>query len=226
MNQERINGASAKLALMEEQRKVLLQNIRNRRLEARFNGVIGQLSLSRGDYAKAQDIFGYLIDRSYLKATVEVVETDAARLKAGQTARLNFPAYPDLKVEAVVLSYPAVGRIASRGATVLDTEIRINNPPAEILPGYSFTGEIISGEEEQVLTVESAAVAYENGRTYAERYIRSKPELQEPDRTERVAVEVIPYGRNTVRVLSGLRPGDQVKAQVTEGGQGGMSVIF
>ncbi|MDR2103513.1 MAG: biotin/lipoyl-binding protein, partial [Treponema sp.] len=43
MNQERINGASAKLALMEEQRKVLLKNIQNRRLEARFDGVIGQL---------------------------------------------------------------------------------------------------------------------------------------------------------------------------------------
>jgi multidrug efflux pump subunit AcrA (membrane-fusion protein) len=225
MNQERINGTSAKLALMEEQRKVFLKNIRDRRLEARFDGVIGQFNLSRGDYAKAQDIFGYLIDRSYLKATVEVVETDAARLKAGQPVRLNFPAYPDLKVEGVVLSYPAVGRITNRGATVLDTEIRINNPPAEILPGYSFTGDILSGDEEQVLTVEGTAIAYENGRTYVERYIPG-PEEQHPDRTERVPVEVIPYGRNMVRILSGLKPGDQVKAQVTESGDQRGVAIF
>ncbi|GHV82082.1 hypothetical protein AGMMS49991_06400 [Spirochaetia bacterium] len=33
---------------------------------------------------------------------------------------------------------------------------------------------------------------------------------------ERIAVEVVPYGRNMVRILSGLEPGDRLKAQ-TEG---------
>jgi multidrug efflux pump subunit AcrA (membrane-fusion protein) len=175
MNQERVNGASAKLALMEEQRTVLRRNIADRGLTARFDGVIGQLKLAEGDYAKAQDVFGYLIDRSYLKATVEVVETDAARLKAGQKVRLNFAAYPDLAVEGEVVSYPAVGRITSRGATVLDTEIRVDNPADEIISGYSFTGEIIGGPEERVLTVETAAIAYENGRAYVERVGRLDP---------------------------------------------------
>jgi multidrug efflux pump subunit AcrA (membrane-fusion protein) len=206
MNQERINGAVGRIALMEKQREVLLKNIENRRLEARFDGVIGKLTLAQGDYAKAQDIFGFLIDRSYLKATVEVVETDAARLKSGQKVRLVFPSYPDLKVEGVVLSYPAVGRIASRGATVLDTEIRIDNPPDEILPGYSFTGEIIGGEAERILTVEAAAITYENGLAYAEMAAG-----------ERVAVEVIPYGRNMVRVLSGLEAGDRLKGPPAAG---------
>jgi multidrug efflux pump subunit AcrA (membrane-fusion protein) len=207
MNQERISGASGRLALMNEQREVLLKNIENRRLEARFDGFIGKLTLAEGDYAKAQDIFGYLIDRSYLKATVEVVETDAARLAAGQKVALNFPAYPDLKVEGAVLSYPAVGRITSRGATVLDTQIRVNNPPKEILPGYSFTGEIIGGEPERILTVESAAVAYENGRAYVERI------TAEEEPPERVDVEVIPYGQNMIRILSGVEGGDRLKAQ-------------
>ncbi|GHU06210.1 membrane protein [Spirochaetia bacterium] len=205
MNQERINGATGRIALMEKQREVLVKNIEDRSLEARFDGVIGKLTLARGDYAKAQDIFGYLIDRSYLKATVEVVETDAARLKAGQRVRLTFPSYPDLPVEAVVLSYPAVGRISTRGATVLDTEIRIDNPPDEILPGYSFTGEIISGEEERILIVEAAAITYEDGRAYVQKI--GAVETQ----SEQVAVEVIPYGRNMVRILSGLERGDRLK---------------
>jgi hypothetical protein len=85
----------------------------------------------------------------------------------------------------------------------LDTEIRIDNPPDEILPGYSFTGEISGGEEEHILTIEAAAIAYENGRAYAEKVPGA----------ERVAVEVIPYGRNMVKILSGLEPGDQVKGQ-------------
>jgi multidrug efflux pump subunit AcrA (membrane-fusion protein) len=268
MNQERINGFSARLELMEEQREVFLKSIRDRRLEARFDGIIGQLALSKGDYAKAQDIFGYLIDRSYLRATVEVVETDASRLKAGQPVRLNFPAYPELWVDGLVLSYPAVGRITSRGATVLDTEIRINNPPDEILPGYSFVGEIIGGPDERVLTVEAAAIAYENGRAMAERLISGGAPSPEggagprgppgggfggvrsrgpgpsggppgsgagtaagpgiaaveaaPMLTERVPVEVAPYGRNMVKVISGLNPGDRLLAQ-TESTGGGFS---
>jgi multidrug efflux pump subunit AcrA (membrane-fusion protein) len=208
MNQERINGASGRLALMEKQREVLMKSIEKRRLEARFDGVIGQFTMARGDYAKAQDIFGYLIDRSYLKATVEVVETDAARLKAGQAVRLIFPAYPDIQVRGVVVSFPAVSRITSRGASVLDVEIRIANPPDEILPGYSFTGEIIGGEEEHILTVESASIAYEeDGKAFAERY------TGDAGGTEKMTLEVIPYGRNIVRVLSGLEAGDRLKAQ-------------
>jgi multidrug efflux pump subunit AcrA (membrane-fusion protein) len=222
MNQERINGASARLSLMEEQRQVFLKNIRDRRLEARFDGIIGQLNLARGDYAKAQDTFGYLIDRSYLKATVEVVETDAARLKAGQPVRLTFLAYPEMKVEGVVLSHPAVGRITSRGATVLDTEIRVNKPPEEILPGYSFTGEILGGDDERVLTVESAVIAYEDGRAYVDRFLSGPAEGGSgkggPEQTERVPVEALPYGRNMVRIISGLEPGDRLKAQAA--GQG------
>jgi multidrug efflux pump subunit AcrA (membrane-fusion protein) len=232
MNQERINGVSARLALMEEQRQVFLKNIRDRRLEARFDGIIGQLKLARGDYVKVQDVFGYLIDRSYLRATVEVVETDAARLKVGQPVRLSFLAYPDLKVEGVVLSYPAVGRITNRGATVLDAEIRVDDPPDEILPGYSFTGEIVSGDEERVLTVESAAIAYEDGQTYVDRIIPSPAADGEgqgdsgPDQTERVPVEVIPYGRNMVRIISGLEMGDRLKAQAPGQGTGGGMRVF
>jgi hypothetical protein len=135
------------------------------------------------------------------------VETDAPRLKAGQQVSLIFPAYPELQVEGVVVSYPAVGRVATRGATVLDTEIRIDKPPDEILPGYSFTGEILGGPEERVLTVENAAIAYENGVAYAERFVTPEPEI------ERLPVEVVPYGHNMVRVLSGLEPGDRLKAQ-------------
>lgn len=218
MDQERINGISARLALMEEQRQVILKQIQNRRLDARFDGIIGQLNMAAGDYVKAQDTFGYLIDRSYLRATVEVVETDAPRLKAGQKVSLTFPAYPDLAVEGVVVSFPAVGRIASRGATVLDTEIRIDEPPDEILPGYSFTGEIIGSPEERVLTVEAAAIAYENGSAYAERFVDRPNAGAEPlsAETGRVQVEVVPYGRNMVRILSGLEPGDRLRPQAGE----------
>ena len=104
------------------------------------------------------------------------------------------------------------------------------------MPGYSFTGEIIGGEPERILTVESAAIAYENGRAYAERIGRGNrppgerggpgpgggnreaPAPVEDGPPERVDVEAVPYWRNMVRVLSGLEPGDRLKAQAEEAG--------
>ena len=72
-----------------------------------------------------------------------IAAIDASRLKIGERAELKFPAVPDAKVNAIVTAFPSAARITSRGAAVLDAEIRINNPPENILPGYSFSGFIV-----------------------------------------------------------------------------------
>jgi hypothetical protein len=46
-----------------------------------------------------------------------------------------------------------------------------------------------------------------------------------PRITERIPVEVAPYGRNMVKVISGLNPGDRLLAQ-TESTGGGFSRDF
>ena len=79
-----------------------------------------QLSVSEGDVVEAKDEVGTIINRDYMSASVEIVENDVHKLKKGQIVKFTFPAYEDLEVTGYVDSFPAVGRITSRGATVVD----------------------------------------------------------------------------------------------------------
>lgn len=216
MEQKRITGSKRELALMEKQRAVLLQKMQDRTITAAFSGLIASFTAQAGDYLEAKDNVGVIVDRSYLHSTVEIVETDAPKLRPGQKVRFNFPAYQNGIVEGYLDSFPAVGTVTSRGASVVNAKIKIENPPLEILPYYSFTGRIEISPSVTMLLVERQAIGYENGRAYAER-------LAEGGRSERVFVGVEPYGNSFVSISDGLSEGDMLKALQAEpvSGRGG-----
>lgn len=205
MKQERINGASQKLMLMEQQRKFLKKQLDDRKIHAKFNGIIAALKITPGQYAKPKDQFGTLIDRSYLKATVEIAESDASKLAVGQKVKLTFPAEPKIPVEAEVISYPAIARRTGTGRTVVDATIRVNNPPEQILPGYSFNGIIVIGDDTETLIVEQDAIRYIEGNPFVDKISGEK--------TEEIAVTVEPYIRGFVKIISGVQEHDTLKNQ-------------
>lgn len=204
MEKEKINGASYALRLMEKERALFEKQLKDRSVYAKFDGVVAALNLDKGQYAKAQDNFGTLIDRSYFKATVEVSESDAFRLAVGKKALLNFSAVPGVSVEGEVTAYPSIARLnAQRGNTVLDVKIVVKNPPGGILPGYSFSGTIIAGEDEEILVAEQSAVRYEEGKPFVDK-------IDENGKTESVQVEISPYTRGFIKFLSGVKEGDSL----------------
>ena len=207
IEQEKINGASKKITLMQKERELLEKQLKDRSVYAKFDGVVAYLNLDQGQYAKAQDNFGTLIDRSYLKATVEVSESYAYRLAVGQKANLYFSAVPGVVVEGVVQAFPAIARLNSqRGNTVLDTKIIVENPPQGVLPGYSFSGNIIAGEDEEVLICDKNAIRYEEGQPYVDRIL-------DDGKTESIKVEIAPYLQGFVKFSSGVEEGYKLKNQ-------------
>ena len=206
MEQTRINGAQRELELMEHQRQVLKNKITDRMVTAYFDGIIVQLSVSEGDVVEAKDEVGTIINRDYMSASVEIVENDVHKLKKGQIVKFTFPAYEDLEVTGYVESFPAVGRITSRGATVVDAVVKIDNPPEEILPNFSFTGEIEITPPKDYLIVERSAIGHRGGKSFAEKIL--------PDGSvQAVDVQIEPYGFEFVNVISGLEEGDVLKNQ-------------
>ena len=207
IEQEKINGASKKITLMQKERELLEKQLKDRSVYAKFDGVVAYLNLDQGQYAKAQDNFGSLIDRSYLKATVEVSESYAYRLSVGQKANLYFSALPGVVVEGIVQAFPAIARLnTQRGNTVLDTKIIVENPPQGVLPGYSFSGSIIAGEDEEVLVCDKNAIRYEEGQPYVDR-------LLDDGKLEAIKVEIAPYIQGFVKFSSGVEEGFKLKNQ-------------
>lgn len=206
MEQTRINGAQRELELMEHQRQVLQTKVTDRMVTAYFDGIIVQLSVSEGDVVEAKDEVGIIINRDYMTADVEIVENDVHKLKKGQSVKFTFPAYEDLEVTGYVESFPAVGRITSRGATVVDAVVKIDNPPKEILPNFSFTGEIEITPPKNYLIVERSAIGQKMGKSFAEKILKDGS-------VQTVDVNIEPYGFDFVNIISGLQEGDVLKNQ-------------
>ncbi len=192
METTKISGSKKELALMETERLSLLQKIAERKVTATFDGIIADLDVSVGDSLEAKDSVGKLVDISYLIADVEVAETDVAKLAEGQKVEFTFPAY-DGKVEGYVVSWPAIGEVTSRGATVVNVRVRIDEYPKTVLPNFSFSGSIKISPDETFTLVERYAVGRENGQAFVEKAKTG----------EKISVKVVPYSGDYVKILEG-----------------------
>lgn len=202
MMSTKITGSKKAYALMETQREALLQKIAERKVTATFDGFIAELSVSSGASLEAKDSIGTLVDVSYLIADVEVAETDVVKLEKGQPVDFKFSAC-DESVHGYVVSWPAIGEVTSRGATVVKARVRIDDYPDTILPNFSFSGKIKISPDETYLLVERYAIGRENKQAFVE--------LAQTG--QRISVTVEPYGSEYVKITSGLSGGEVLKAQ-------------
>ena len=205
METTRISGSKKELQLMETERLSLVQKIAERKVTATFDGIIADIDVNVGDSLEAKDSVGTLVNTDYLLADVEVAETDVSKLKVGQKVECTFPAY-DGTLEGYVVSWPAIGSVTSRGATVVEVRIRIDDYPEVVLPNFSFSGVIKISDDVNYLLVERYAVGHENGQAFV---VKAKG-------NEKVEVKVIPYSGDYVRIVEGeVSEGDVLKQQIT-----------
>ncbi|MDC7228502.1 MAG: efflux RND transporter periplasmic adaptor subunit [Spirochaetales bacterium] len=208
IEQAEISGSVKEVALMKKKLEMLQDDLKDKQIIATFDGIVASLEASVGDYYEAADTIGTLINRKYLTADVEVVETDVSKLEVGQKITLDFPAYPDEEIEGVVYSWPAIAEISDSGSTVVMVEMRILDAPDEILPNYSFTGTIAVSEAQDILLVERYAIGHdEETGAFVE-------VVEENNSTTKIPVKVESYGTNYVKILSGVEEGAVLTAQI------------
>lgn len=217
METTRITGSARQYELMQTQRNALVQKISERKITAQFDGIIADINVSVGDALETKNTVGTLVDVSYLTADVEIAEKDVSKLKVGQKVEFTFSAINE-KVYGSVVSWPAIGSVTNRGATVVKAKVRIDEYPESILPNFSFSGKIEISPKETYLIVSRYAVGRDEGQAYVEKV----------DTGEKINVVVTPYDREYVKVESGLSGGEVLKQLTTpqasgfqRGGTGG-----
>ena len=198
----RISGSERELKLMETQRLSLVQKIADRQVVATFDGVIADLDVAVGDSLEAKDTVGTLVNVDYLTAEVEIAEADVQKLQIGQKVSFTFSALSNETIEGYVTGWPAIGEVTSRGATVVNAKVRIDDYPEGILPNFSFTGKIELSPTEENLVVSRYAIAYDSdGQAYVQ--------LAKTGETKNVSVQR--YGSDYVKILEGLNGGEILK---------------
>ena len=156
------------------------------------------------DYFDAGSSAVTIIDRSRLKTTVEIDEIDMQYISLGQKAVLNFDSLPGVEVEAYVSYIPMVGRYTSQGIGVLDVELTIDNPPENLIPGFTFSGSLVYDGEVEMLLVPSSAVSTGRGG-------QTTVKVKNSDGTTSDRKVTVQYlGEGMSQVLSGLKEGEVV----------------
>lgn len=163
IEQAKLEGSPRQLELLELQLQVEQNSLDYTRAYANFDGVVATVSIDEGDYAEAGMIVMVIIDRSRLKAVVEIDEIDILSVSEGMTADLSFDSLPGETIIARVDYIPMIGRTTSQGIGVMDVKIVIDDPPPVIAPGFTFAGTIAAEEEKTILVVPTSAISTQRG---------------------------------------------------------------
>lgn len=200
----KINGSVRQLELLEMQLKNAENNLDYTNLYANFDGVVAEVGVELNGYSEAGKAAVTIIDKSKLKATVEIDEIDMQYVTIGQKAILSFDSLPGVDVEAYVSYIPMIGRYTAQGIGVVDVELTIDNPPASLIPGFTFEGTIEVQGEVSMLILPSEAVQSERGGL-------TTVNLKKGDgSTDVVPVKVKYLGEGLCQIISGLSAGDVV----------------
>ncbi|QYN36028.1 HlyD family efflux transporter periplasmic adaptor subunit [Pseudonocardia sp. DSM 110487] len=129
-------------------------------------------------------------------------ESDAATISQNQKVNVAVDAVPDVTLEGTVLSVAPTGTAIS-GVVTYYVTIVVNNSDPRIKDGQTVRATVVTEELANVLTVPSAAVRQENGRSVV-------TVLNSDGTQATVPFEPGKVGADRTQVLSGLREGQQI----------------
>jgi macrolide-specific efflux system membrane fusion protein len=116
-----------------------------------------------GQTVTTSDIVLVLSDRLVVSAQFD--ETDIGLVKVGQKAFITLDAYPDIKLDGVVVHIAYESQIISN-VTTYDVDILLKKIPKILRSGMSVSVEVIEKTSNNVLTIPSDAIHYDGERQF------------------------------------------------------------
>jgi membrane fusion protein, macrolide-specific efflux system len=152
-----------------------------------------------------------LADPSKLKVTGEFTESDAIKLKIGQSAAVTFDALSGVtatgKVSEIDMSPTTTNNVVQYGAA-----ITLSDKPSAIRLGQTTTVQVTTSTAQNVLYVSTAAVRTAGGQ--------STVTVQQGGTQVVKRVQIGVQGDQGTEIKSGLNEGDQVVITTATGGSG------
>ena len=216
-----IRGSVRDLELLKLQEVSAEKALEYTDIVANFDGEVASVDVEVNDYFEAGDSVMTIVDRSRLKATVEIDEIDMQYVDIGDKAELTFDSLPGLVIEADVTYIPMLGRYTDQGIGVVDVELTIADPPEGLMPGFTFDGVInVEGDVSMLLIPQAAVTVGRGGATTVER-------KGSDGSTEVVSIRVKYLGEGLCQVLSSnLEAGDVLVYRARSGSNPPMMRMF
>jgi HlyD family secretion protein len=168
-------------------------------------GDIAQIQL--GDQVSPGQPFMKIVDTNSMQIDGLINQAESEAIRLGQTAHVEFDAFPGLRLGGKV---SAVGALAIGGwrqnyyIRNIPVRVQIIGSDPRIIPDLSASGDILIGGEDRQLVLPRAAVAELNGRNVV--YLKNEGSFS-PREVK------LGDGNNTqVAVMSGVKAGDEIAA--------------
>ena len=227
-----LDGAQANVASAERRIDQARANVAAARdtlskttMRAPMDGIVTALPVEEGEVAVIGTMNNpgtkllTIADMSVVEAVMEVDETDIPNVKVGQHANVTIDAYPNKTFSGLVTEVGSSPIVRNNGlggggteAVNFEVKIQVENPPADVRPGFSASADIITGTRTKVVAIPIQALI-----------VREKPGTGggKPQDEEGVFVhqngtaKFVPVktglsGESSIEITSGLRAGQQI----------------
>ncbi len=171
------------------------------RLEAPFDGVVASVAIQPGLWAAANTQAMVIVDLSQLQLELTVPETDIARIKAGQTARVTFDALSGIELAAHVSGTALAGTV-TQGVVNYAVTIVLDETDPALRPGMTASAIIVVERRENVLLAPNRAIKNSGKNKIVT--------LLQDNRSITTTVTLGLIGDTYSQVVSGLQAGDSV----------------
>lgn len=200
-----------KIAVQQKEDALLTaqENLADYDIHAPFDGVIAGLSVKKGDSMSSGATVATLITKQQI-AEIALNEVDAAQVKVGQKATLQFDAVENLSITAEVAEIDTLGTV-SQGVVSYNVKIVFDVQDERIKPSMSVSVDIITESKQDVLLAPLSAVKLSgDSGNYAEVLVDGKP--------QRKTVTTGSSSDTMIEITEGLEEGEEIISQTISSG--------
>ncbi|MDD5290764.1 MAG: efflux RND transporter periplasmic adaptor subunit [Patescibacteria group bacterium] len=183
------------------------QNYADCFIRAPFAGVVAEVSVAKGDSASSGSAVVTLITNQKI-AEITLNEVDAAQVKPGQKATLEFDAVFDLSITGEVAEIDAIGTV-SQGVVSYNVKVAFDVQDERVKPGMSTSVNIIVDSKQDVLLVPIGAVKTRGETNYVQVLVNGQPQSK--------TVTIGSSNDTMTEIISGLEEGEEVVTQTVSG---------
>jgi membrane fusion protein (multidrug efflux system) len=183
----------------------VIANLKNRKIIAQFDGVIGKREFSEDLEVSKSSILINLEDSSYIYCDVDIPEIFVPFIKVGLPVDIKFSGYKNKVYNGKVDSFAS--RI-SEDTRALATRIKMDNASGEILPG-SFLEISIKYDVRNGLSAPDTSTIVEGENVFIYK-------VDEKNKVAKTKVTIGDRYLGFVEILDGLNNGDKIVAEGTK----------
>jgi len=199
-----------KLAIQQKENSLIKaqQDYANYFVRAPFAGVVAEVNVVKGDSASSGSAIVTLITNQKI-AEITLNEVDAAQVKAGQKATLEFDAVSDLSITGEVAELDTLGTV-SQGIVSYNVKVAFDVQDERVKPGMSTSVTIITDSKQDILLVPLSAVKAAGENSYVEILVDGQPQQK--------TVTTGMSNDTMIEITSGLEEGEKIITQTINNG--------